>query len=79
MDITPIKTPAEQTREVWELFNRFTDKEIETLLNAAGVQPCTDRELRIHQILSVWFHGFIPSLEEVVRIQRENFEKSLDK
>jgi hypothetical protein len=64
-------TSAQQTRTAWELFDKFSDTELDSLLSVAGVAPCESRDLKIHQALSVWFHGFIPNLEEISVILRE--------
>jgi hypothetical protein len=65
---TPEQQTAEKTRKAWKLFDNFTDKQLDCLLELAGVRPCTDRGLKLHQVLCVWFHGFIPNLTELVRL-----------
>jgi len=62
---------ARKTRDAWNMFKRFTNHELAALLTLAGVAPCEDRGLMLHQALIVWFHGFIPNVTEVTYLSQE--------
>lgn len=62
---------TQQTRTAWNLFDKFSDAELDTLLRLAGVIPGDNRSLKLHQTLLVWFPDFVPNLEEIFVILRE--------
>ena len=71
---SPEQQTAEKTRMAWKLFDSFTDKQLDCLLDLAGVIPCQDRGLKLQQVLCVWFHGFIPNWAELIKLN-ENIIK----
>ncbi len=68
MNVTPDQESAFKTRAVWNLFSRFEEKELDHLLGSAGVVPRKIKPHKLHQVLSVWFQGRIPSDDEVYRL-----------
>ena len=69
--MSPEQESSQETRDVWNLFSKFTNEELDFLLESAGVKPTKDRGLKLHQVLIVWFHGFIPNLTEVTKLAQE--------
>jgi hypothetical protein len=60
--------PRIKTTYAFRIFDRLTDSELYGLLLTAGVEPCVDRNLRLQQVLTVWFHGDIPSLDKFIEL-----------
>jgi hypothetical protein len=69
------QTPELLTRKCWELFSRFSDDELDYLLESEGIRPCNNRALKLQQCLTNWFHGFTPNLNLIPVLAAETGRK----
>lgn len=57
-----------ETRNVWQVFNKLSDEQLDALLTGAGAIVPKRRFVKLEAVMLVWFSGEIPDKREFNRL-----------